>query len=84
MEAPFTLPDGIHKDGCRFIVSAIPILFENVRGAVSSIYNPDGSLLLKTQLQKGEGLFHDDEYYLHGISKLQEGIRGTIGIDINY
>lgn len=84
MEAPYKLPDGIHRDGCRFIVSAIPIVLDKVKGATSSVYDPQQTLLLRTQLQKGEGLFHDDEYYMHGISELREGTRGTIGIDINY
>ncbi len=84
MDAPYTLPDRTHRDGCQFIVSAIPIIMEQAKGALSSVYDSQRKLLLRTQLQKGEGLFFDDEYYLHGISQLHTGKRGTIGIDINY
>ncbi|HEY9793483.1 MAG TPA: 2OG-Fe dioxygenase family protein [Candidatus Obscuribacterales bacterium] len=84
-DEPFVLPDGIHQDGADFIVSAIPIVLQDVIAPTSTVYDLDHKPLLQTQLQVGEGLFHDDHEYFHSVSDLYttgtEGKRGTLGFD---
>lgn len=85
-ETPFVLPDGIHQDGADYIVSAIPIVLEDVNAPTSTVYDLDKQPLLQTKLQVGEGLLHDDRLYWHSVSDLHAtgaiGRRGTFGFDI--
>jgi hypothetical protein len=85
-ETPFILPDGIHQDGSDFIVSAIPIIMNNVIAPVSTIYDANLHPILETQLGIGQGLLHDDRTYWHGVSTLcssgTAGKRGTLGLDV--
>lgn len=83
---PFILPEGIHQDGADFIVSAIPIVMENVDIPASTIYDKEQVPIFTSHLQIGEGLFHDDHSYWHSVSDLhttaKQGKRGTLGFDI--
>lgn len=86
LRAPYTLPDGTHRDGCRFILSALPIVLENTRGGMSTVFDARKEPLLSMKLPVGTGLFHADgkgEYW-HALSDLQKGKRGTLGVDIQY
>lgn len=83
---PFLLPDGIHQDGVDYIVSAIPIILDHVIAPLSTVYMPDMSPVLQTQLQVGEGLLHSDRNYWHGVSPVKStyniGRRASLGFDI--
>jgi hypothetical protein len=83
---PFVLPEGVHQDGADFIVSAIPIVMENVEIPASTVYDKEHTPIFTSHLQIGEGLFHDDHSYWHSVSDLhataKQGKRGTLGFDI--
>jgi hypothetical protein len=85
-ELPFVLPEGIHQDGTDFIVSAIPIILEDVVIPKSTVYDLNKVPVFETQLNVGEGLFHNDKRYWHSVgdlhSKGPSGWRGTLGFDI--
>jgi hypothetical protein len=86
-ERAFILPDGIHQDGTDYIVSALPVILDGVSTPLSTVYNPDRSTVLQHHLEVGEGLFHDDRYYWHGVSTLKNtnglvGRRATFGLDL--
>lgn len=83
---PFHLPEGIHQDGVDYIVSAIPIILQNVIAPVSTVYDLNEKPIYTTTLKVGEGLFHDDKIYKHSVSALHTkadyGKRCTLGFDI--
>jgi hypothetical protein len=85
-ETPFVLPEGIHQDGADFIVSAIPIIMENVDVPASIVYDTEKVPIFTSHLMIGEGLFHDDKSYWHSVSDLHatadRGRRGTLGFDM--
>jgi hypothetical protein len=85
-DLPFVLPEGIHQDGTDFIVSAIPIILEDVVVPMSTVYDLNQKPVFETQLKIGEGLFHNDKSYWHSVgdlhSKGPSGWRGTLGFDI--
>ncbi len=86
-DRPFLLSDGIHQDGMDYIVSAIPIILDQVVVPLSTVYMPDMRPILETHLQVGEGILHDDHNYWHGVSAVNSshtlGRRGSIGLDID-
>ena len=57
-------PEGAHEDGADFIVSALVINRENIRGGKSQVFEkmPDGTLvnIFERELQAGEFLFQAD------------------------
>lgn len=83
---PFVLPDGVHKDGADYIVSAIPIIMENVQPPLSTVYDTNKHKIFETHLAVGQGLFHDDTIYWHSLSPLTataaQGRRCTLGFDV--
>ena len=85
-------PEGMHQDGwsCPFIVSAIPIILEDVQQntAESVIYASDKTTeLWRGQLQVGQIIFQDDTYLWHVVgpagSKNDDVLtrRGILGFD---
>ena len=84
------LEGGPHIDGMDYIVSALVMNRENLESnsGESSVYSLDGEALLRTVLQPGEGIFHDDLQLMHDISNIsrkirnKRGIRDMLGIDI--
>jgi hypothetical protein len=83
---PFHLPDGIHRDGADYIVSAIPLLMDGVVPPLSTVYDAHVRPILETHLGIGQGLLHDDRSYWHSVSDVVStggiGRRGTIGLDV--
>lgn len=83
---PFHLPDGIHRDGADYIVSAIPLLMDGVIPPLSTVYDSQVRAILETHLGIGQGLLHDDRSYWHSVSPVVSsggvGRRGTIGLDV--
>lgn len=82
-------PEGVHRDGADFIISALVIGRHNVEGGHSTVYSPDKqTVLLAHTLQAGEGLFHEDRELWHDVTKIRTqadsgvGYRDIIGLDI--
>lgn len=88
------VPEGIHQDGARYIISALVVEREGVTGGESIVYGPDKTTpFLSVVLQPGEGIFHADEgsplwHYVTPLrfdpaSGLEEGTRGIFGFDVH-
>lgn len=89
------VPEGIHKDGSDYIISALVIERENIIGGESYIYRKDKrTIAFHHCLQPGEGLFQEDEKsslwhtatpIFSADKKMMEGngIRSIIGFDID-
>jgi hypothetical protein len=88
------VPEGIHQDGARYVVTALVTEREAVTGGESIVYGPDKKTpYLRTVLAPGEGLFHADSNspLWHDVTPIRvdpsadrpEGRRSIIGFDIN-
>ena len=85
-------PEGIHQDGADYIVSALVVNRENVRGGASRIFGPDKETkYLQYELGVGEGilqrdknssLWHDVTPIVTEDENIGDGVRSTIGFDI--
>ncbi len=84
-------PEGIHQDGMDFIVSALVVERNNIRGGESIIYGYDKETpIFATELQSGQGIFQPDlgTDLWHEVTKIdvvdvaKPGYRSTIGFDI--
>jgi len=80
-------PEGIHKDGADYIVSALVMNRYNINGGESIVYDDDKNMLYNTILEKGEGIFQDDKRLWHYVTPITTdnnyiGIRDIIGLDI--
>ena len=83
-------PEGLHQDGADYVVSALVIRRQGVRGGVSRVRHGNaGPLLLEQTLGVGDGLFHPDAgsplwhevSALHAAHPDQPGHRLILGID---
>jgi hypothetical protein len=88
------VPEGIHQDGAKYIVSALVVERAGVVGGESVVYGPDKhTVYYHTVLQPGEGIFQVDHGspLWHSASPIRldphttcaEGRRGIFGLDIN-
>lgn len=86
-------PEGIHQDGCDYIVSALVVERKNIIHGESVVYGPDKKTeYLNCILQDGEGIFQADtgSPLWHVVKPIlpessnqnQPGIRNIIGYDI--
>ena len=80
-------PEGIHKDGVDFIVSALVINKINIKGGKSIIYDKNKEKIYEKILNEGEGIFQEDKtlwHYVEPISSINNyiGYRDIIGIDL--
>ena len=90
-------PEGIHRDGADYIVSAFVVQRKHVRGGVSTILSQDKDPIFSTTLQEGEGLFHEDRELWHYVEPIENededlgnrdivtrgvGFRDILGLDI--
>ena len=86
-------PEGIHQDGCDYIVSALVIERKEIAGGQSVVFGPDKSTeYLRHTLQDGQGIFQADEGspLWHIVEPIQPetmgqaipGVRNIIGYDI--
>ena len=85
-------PEGIHKDGADYIVSALVMNRYNINGGESIVYDDDNknknkNKIYNTILEKGEGIFQDDKRLWHYVTPITTdnnyiGIRDIIGLDI--
>jgi hypothetical protein len=80
-------PEGIHRDGADYIVSALVINRINIRGGDSIIYNKDKNEIYRTTLREDEGIFQEDREQWHHVSGIVPtnnylGFRDILGVDI--
>jgi hypothetical protein len=86
-------PEGMHKDGTDYIVSALVVERKAVRGGISTVYGADQqTVYLSLTLQPGEGIFQADQespfwhdvtpVYLDPQAHATEGQRNIFGFDI--
>ena len=81
-------PEGVHRDGCDFIISAFVVNKINIKGGTSIIKNYDKTDHKYIILNNGEGIFQEDRELWHYITPFEcdnhhyLGYRDIIGIDI--
>tara|TARA_B110000914_G_scaffold220742_1_gene231338 strand:+ start:543 stop:866 length:324 start_codon:yes stop_codon:yes gene_type:complete len=81
-------PEGIHKDGAHFIISALVINKFNITGGSSIIYDNFKNTLFSTNLDILQGIFMNDQKFLHNVTPIKSlhhhsfGFRDIIGLDI--
>ena len=84
-------PEGIHQDGCDYIVSALVVERKGVIGGESVVYAEDKKTeLLRTLLLEGDAIFQSDagSPLWHDVEPIEsdgspvQGIRNIIGYDI--
>lgn len=81
-------PEGIHKDGSDFIISAYIINRSNIIGGESMIYDNDKNVIYKNILYTDNGIFQDDKKLYHYVTPIKSvnnyiGYRDILGIDID-
>lgn len=86
-------PEGIHQDGADYIVSALVLERQNIKGGESRIFGPDKttqhvSLVLNAgqgifQADKGSSLWHDVTPIRIENPQLGPGTRKLFGFDVN-
>ena len=84
-------PEGIHQDGCDYIVSALVVERKGIIGGESVVYDDDKKTeLLRTLLLEGDAIFQADagSPLWHDVEPIEsdgspvQGIRNIIGYDI--
>ena len=71
-------PEGIHRDGADYIVSALVLNKHNINNDKSIIYNENMEEIFNTNLNLGEFIFQEDRKLLHDITKINAN-EGFIG-----
>lgn len=80
-------PEGIHRDGCDYIVSAMVIMRNNIVGGESIIYDQNKMIQYKTILDRQEGIYQEDIKQWHYVTPIKTeesgiGFRDILGVDI--
>ena len=84
-------PEGIHRDGADYIISAFVVNRYNVKGGISKIYDNDKNEIYQTILNENEYIFQNDTDLYHYVTPIEYcnennsdnyGYRDLIGIDI--
>jgi hypothetical protein len=80
-------PEGIHRDGADYIVSALIINRTNINGGMSIIYDENKNKIHESILKEGEGIFQEDKKLWHYVEKIESinnfiGYRDILGFDI--
>lgn len=80
-------PEGIHRDGADYIVSALIMNKYNIKEGVSSIYDPTKKKMYSTGLGEGEFIFQEDRKLWHDITPIKAntnyiGYRDILGFDL--
>ncbi len=82
-------PEGIHQDGADYIVSALVINHNNLKGGISKIYDSNKNIIDAVILKEKELIFQNDKTLYHYITPVEcyndnyLGFRDIIGLDIN-
>ncbi len=84
--------EGIHKDGCDFIISAFIINKYNIDNGISSIYDNQKNIIFKKKLEENEYIFQNDKNLFHYVNPIyfnnndnnndNFGYRDIIGLDM--
>ena len=82
-------PEGIHKDGADYIISALVINRFNIIGGKSIIYNNNKDKIYSKILDKNQGIFQNDRELYHTVTPIYSntnyiGFRDLLGIDIHF
>lgn len=80
-------PEGIHRDGADYIVSALILNKNNILNGKSIIYDQDKNKLDEYQLELGEFIFQEDKNLWHDITPILAdndyfGYRDILGFDL--
>ena len=81
-------PEGIHRDGCDYIVSAYIINKFNMQGSNSLIYDKNKQKIYDTILNENEGIYQEDKKLYHYVDQVKIiddnyiGYRDILGFDI--
>ena len=84
--------EGIHQDGCNYVIPACVLNRYNITGGYSSVYNKNKEILYRTLIEENEFLFQDDKILYHYVTPInysdqypdkEFGYRDIIGLDIN-
>ena len=86
-------PEGIHRDGADYIVSAFVVNRVNVQGGETIVYDEEYNEVFHDKLLKGEGMFQEDRTQLHYVEPISPlkardpeslglGVRDIFGLDI--
>ena len=80
-------PEGIHRDGADYIVSALVMNRINIKGGESIVYDKDKKEIYRTTLREDEGIFQEDREQWHHVSGIEPvrdmiGFRDILGVDI--
>jgi len=85
-------PEGIHQDGCDYVVPSLILKRFNIRGGLSSIYDKDKKVIDKFLLGKYDFTLLNDKELYHYVTPIiyyesdgfdQYGFRDLIGLDIH-
>ena len=82
-------PEGIHQDGVDYIISALVINHNNLKGGISKIYDLNKNIIDSVTLKEKELIFQNDKTLYHYITPVEcyndnyLGFRDIIGLDIN-
>ena len=79
-------PEGIHKDGADYIVSALIMNKNKIKNGKSIIYDSSKNLLDEYQLELGEFIYQEDRNLWHDITPIKAennfyGYRDILGFD---
>lgn len=83
-------PEGIHRDGADYILSAFVVARHRVRGGTSIVYDVDAhTKLLSVTLESGYGIVQDDTWLWHDVTPVSSalediGYRDIFGIDLTH
>ncbi len=80
-------PEGIHKDGADYIISAMIINKHNIYNDTSLIYDKNKSEIYRCNLDVGDFIFQDDVNLWHDILPIKScknyiGYRDILGFDL--
>lgn len=83
-------PEGIHRDGCDYIVSAYIVNKFNIQGSNSIIYDENKKKIYDTILNENEGIYQEDKKLYHYVDEIKTmddnyiGYRDILGFDIQF
>ena len=84
-------PEGIHQDGCDYVVPALVLNRHNIKEGISYIYDKDNNEINKYLLEKYDFTFLNDKELYHYVSPIEYyrsddfeeyGFRDLLGLDI--
>ena len=80
-------PEGIHQDGADYIISALVMNYQNIKGGESIIYDENKEEIFRKTLKNNQGIFQEDKKLWHYVTPIEcssnfIGFRDIIGIDI--